>query len=489
MKSSTEFIKTLLFTFAVFAVFLMQLFTLNYPHLNGDEAVYMTVVEEFRKLLDGNLPPLNPIISYSGPIDFWIMGSVYGLFSFFSSIEPGAWMVRIVPFLLFWAGSIALFFELKNWSKSLAKWFLFISALAPITLVYSRASMPHSPLLGIMALLIAESLRVQRGAKIRWIWSAFLAGYAVETNTSAFIGLFAVFAPVLLKTPVLVKKNIWKALAAFSLFILMAFPVVKNFPPPLNDGMMSESRWLIQIRSMINVVSGYQPFKYWLDHDSAPVIIVGALIGFVFFIWIRHFVYSTSKSRSQAHILKNYWLSHILSALMVVWICGRGRSLETLGYERYLLTIVPGWVLLTAASFDLFCKKYVRTGYTVAVLFFLLQIYRFELPIIRNSSTADNSLAAARWLEKNCPSSTCLAYAENFWNYWPVRFYSRDSFDLNFAHHNWKKVITHERRDRVLAGCWYIDSKVPYRGKSSSQITFDSSPGNPAQICYYDIQL
>src|SRR5947209_4732799 len=85
-----------------------QLATLNLPKLNGDEAIYMLILGEFRKLLTGQGFSLNPIIHYAGPSDFWLMGSIYGASRFFTSffpssfhaLEPVAWMVRIVPFSL-----------------------------------------------------------------------------------------------------------------------------------------------------------------------------------------------------------------------------------------------------------------------------------------------------------------------------------------------------------------------------------------------------
>jgi hypothetical protein len=134
-----------------------------------------------------------------------------------------------------------------------------------------------------------------------------------------------------------------------------------------------------------------------------------------------------------------------------------------------------------------FAQRLPKLVSLLPVMLFVFQFTRFFVPVIGMSGVEDNSLHSARWLMQNCPHEKCVAYAENFWNYWPIRFYTRDGLDLNFAHHNWKPVAFYPAQGRTVAGCWYEESWVKYRGPYKYKMVFAASRANPAQVCFYDI--
>ena len=96
--------------FGILALILFQIFTLNRPSLNGDEAMYTLILSQLAQMRAGVAPMLNPIIGYTGPLDFWLLVSVYAV-SHFLGLEAAPWMVRIIPLTLFWLGLWFLYKE------------------------------------------------------------------------------------------------------------------------------------------------------------------------------------------------------------------------------------------------------------------------------------------------------------------------------------------------------------------------------------------
>jgi len=479
-------------TGTVMTVIVLQFISLGFPAMNGDEALYQLVVEELRKLLSGQMPSLNPVIDYSGPLDFWLMGSVYGITSFLPWLQPGAWMVRIVPLVFFWTAAYGLFTELKrHHDKPSAYWFVLLAATTPMAMVYSRISFPHALLLCAMMFLTTESLRIRRDALPGFLRIAFLCGFAMETNTTAVIGMTAILVPSIKNLFKAMRRHYLRALASALFFAVLAYPVARNFPPPVTGGEAGSAHFWIELRSLLNIMAGIQPLEFLMGRDPAPLALKAAAIMAALALMAFGAIKVFKQPWRESGWLKQLWLTQLAGTFLVTVICYRGRSLQTLGHERYLIALVPGWLILasdalTRLASPMSWNAYRRETLAVGISCTLAAFGLFRLPIpaaMHAFSHNDNSLNSARWLMHHCKRGECAAYAENFWNYWPIRYYARAKLDLGYTHHNWKTMPQPDASGKHLAGCWYSGSQFAFKRPGKSRVDFLRSPGNPAQFC------
>ncbi|MCM2276464.1 MAG: hypothetical protein NDJ89_00115 [Oligoflexia bacterium] len=479
-------------------VILFQVATLTSVQLNGDEALYMLLVEELRRIFSGNWPQLNPVIHYSGPFDFWILGSVYALLYGWKSLEASAWMVRIVPFVLFWAGVWGFAREVRRWSAPLSGWLVALLAISPLCLVYTKIAWQHSLLLGAFSLLVAEALRARRVGGIRWLRIGALAGLCSETHPTVFVGLVSVFLPSIQPLWADARRHPRRALGAVALFFAFAYPVLRNFPPPVSEAGERAVSLLIEFRNFANIITGAQPFSWMFHRDFGPDWLPISLFALLAAVLLRQLeslvrLWRRGEATELDRFLLWLWLSHFATAMLLLAMCYRGRSLQFLGHERYFFVLVPGWTLLQADAFRRFVETTRLRGRPWAMLallgFVTLNIgWRFVPPTLHATRGTDPSLLAARWLTRNCPAGSCVGYAENFWNYWPIRFYTRDAIQVRFFSHNWKGGPAYPIEGKELAACWFPGSEIEYRGPM--RVRFDIPPQamGAAQSCATGVQ-
>ncbi|MGK5087426.1 hypothetical protein WDW86_07690 [Bdellovibrionota bacterium FG-2] len=473
---------------------LFQLLTLNAPGLSGDEGMYVLVLEEIHRILGGHLPALNPVIDYEGPTDFWILSGPYVLLTQIFKLEAQAWMIRIAPLLFNWGCFYVLFNEVKKWSERLALNTLILTALTPVVLVYSHIGYPQTLLLGVFSLLLSESLRtvrtLQSSGEPRLFRLAIICGLAMQVHATAPIGVLAVLMPML---PVIIRRlHPQRFIQAACLFLILSYPELRNYPPPVAGGGGDGGTIFLQIRSMVNIITGFQPFDFWLQNDWAPIflqVIVFTSVLFILFSGLRRRIARKTPYDQTMCLL---WLGQSLATLIVVILCLRGRSLHIHGNERYLLSLVPGWIVLQADGLTETMSRYNRLKKAIwgglLGLFFGVQFMRFFTPLLVDLKAPDPYLQSARWLSKNCPPSRCVAYAENFWNYWPIRYFTGDQIALNFTDYNWKPVSKYSTQGKQLSGCWFGHSQNAYKGEFSERIEFPSKIWATRQVCYKGIK-
>lgn len=484
-----------LLTLILVVVFLFQLLTIGFPGLNGDEAFFLLLGEEIEKIKSGVWPSLNPVIHYTGPLNFWILGSLYQLTGWLGSTfaNPHPWVVRIIPLTLVWIGVWTLNQELKNWSKELSGFFLFVFINIPIVLVYSRIAWQHSIVLACCFFLLKESLRLSRTQELRWLRTGFWSALAMDSHTIGFIGVFVTLAPQIKHLIAACFRQPVRAFFCISSVLFLIYPVVRNFPPPIADP-STKSSIALQAASLLNTISGIHPFEFFLGRDPAPDLFLVPFLLFVFTLLIIRLVHlvrnSTQAPLKIQQFLLGIWISHTLAAIFIVYQCAQGRNLRFLGSERYFLSITPGWVLLQADALGYFCRNYLKKRHLqlfLLSLWFMFVFGRFSYGIWVGNKNEEPSFLASLWLEKVCPKSQCVAYAENFWNYWPIRFYSRDRIFLNFIHYNWKDVLHYTPQGKKIAGCWYEFSAWKQPDKYTEKIIFTAAKRMPSQICYLGI--
>ncbi len=470
---------------AAIPVFLFQLFTLNLPALNGDEAVYCLLKEEVQKLLSGHLPSANPLIGYSGPLDFWLMGSVYWVAGLLHpSGEAGPWLVRVVPFLIAWAGILRVYFVLRRTTENTADFWLFTASVAPMFLIYSRSAFPHSFFLGLFSFLFAEALLIEKGSRLTgWVQAlriALISGLAVEANTTAFFGVLVTFLPVGRPLFRWIGKNRISSAISFLVFFLLAYSVLKNFPPPAGLDSERGQNPFLEFLSFLSMVTGRQPIIWLMHQDPAPIW--ASLVFLVFLLYATGAQFRVL--RQKRNFIFRVWMVTFLSSVFLGFLCFRGRSLRLVGHERYFLSLVPLWTFLWADAL-----RRLKNGKALAVLMGGFVFLRVALPVLQYSKETDPTLLAARWLQENCPPSQCVAVAEEFWNYWPFRYYTRDGIDLHLYLKSWKNVPVPKRQGRRIAGCWYLESEHPYLGKFSEKVIFPAQFASRGQVCFKDIDF
>lgn len=465
-------------------VALFQLLSLQVVAVNSDETLGLLLKDEIQKLLTTGTFSLHPILDYLGPADLWVLGSVYWITGRFFDGFGALWMVRLLPLLLFFIGAAVLYFELRRYRESLAHWFLLLMFLNPIALVYSRTAFPHSFFLGIFSILLAEAFRISRTREVRWWRIAFMGGLMTQFHTTAFVGFLAVFLPVLPDVLRVARAQPTRALGSAALYLLLASPVLMTFPPPVLVPAARSPSLALEIRNFVNVLSGYQPFVWLFRTELAPIVLVVLFFFILIFALFRQF---QELRKGKEPLLLKYWWVNLALSLTLFFICYSGRSLVLVGHERYFIAIVPGWALLQADAFERLAKEVKRRWRfppeAFAMVLALFLFGRFAIPVGRYFNKTDPNLSAARWLVEKCPRDRCLAYAENYWNYWAIRYYTRDRIDLNYYGHNWKTQEKHALKGREIASCWLTDEKLVYEGPYREKVEFPAQAAGFAQTC------
>lgn len=498
-------LRALIFSLAGLAV-VLQALLLNAGALNGDEASIVIILEQFEKLKQGTAQ-MNPVVSYSGPINFWLMGLPYLTLS--TIFAPMPWMMRGVPLVVFVVCFVFLYRELKRHSEEWALWSVFSATIMPIVLVYTRVSWGHSFLLGYLSLLLAEALRARRTGELRLIPSALWVGLSAEIHSTAFVGVAAILGPVIPEALRTVRKRPLEFVAGTVLALALSYSVWRNFPPPIDAKYTAPL--IFEIRSALNIVTGAQPFTLTNHYDPAPHVLMGVLILFYIVLfyqlgrWALKKKVDTTIPAKLAPELRQIWWWHLGASILIFIMSHRGRTMVLPGTERYLVALAPGWIVILGYAIAMF-PRVVRgkdkrwNQVLIACLLFSFNASRFFYPLLTRAFSDDSFLLATRWLERNCPRESCVVYMENFWNYWPARFYSRDRLAVNFVTHNWIPVPHHEPNGRKQAGCWFYTSPDKlmdelqhkaemYRGPHETRAIMAAQPGLEGQVCFSGIQI
>ena len=151
--------------------------------------------------------------------------------------------------------------------------------------------------------------------------------------------------------------------------------------------------------------------------------------------------------------------------------------------------LAPGWAVVSAAAFMQLGKRY-RPVWGFAAGWGGLQAARFFLQVLPLLGQSDPNKLAARWLIDNCPVDYCVAYAENFANYWPIRYYSSfDRIELNVLRDNWKTQPQFSADVKDVAGCWSPHSERMYKGTFKNIREFPASDSESGVLCFKGITL
>ncbi|MEK7692374.1 MAG: hypothetical protein AAB425_15270, partial [Bdellovibrionota bacterium] len=240
-------------------------------------------------------------------------------------------------------------------------------------------------------------------------------------------------------------------------------------------------KFIFQLRSLVNVVTGYQPFSFLFGSDIGTAAGNVAILIFLIALGV---IFSRALKRDLTFRARTgpLLLSHLLVSGLLLVFCHRGRSLEMLGHERYFLAVVPGWMLLQTIALEHWASG--KWTSAAAGLIGLFQALRFFGPLALANPNDDSSWQASRWLVQNCRKTQCIALVDNFWSYWPIRYYTRDSIAVAAAGHNWKKVAPLALKSGdTIAGCWF---EIPQGGGPSTQdlLHLRGDPVNfSGQIC------
>jgi hypothetical protein len=394
--------------------------------------------------------------------------------------------------LFFVLGTLAAVKEIKRQSEPQAGIFLLLIASSPLGWVHSRINWSSSYLLGCFSFLLAELLRQRRTQEVRWIWLGSLAGLSLEFHPTAALGLVGLG---ILNLKILFRsalKNKLRVLAGTGFFILFALPELLHFPPPVGGaGEKGKSFWT-EIPYLLGAIIGRRPIFLRYGFDTLPI-----WINAVFFIaLIPIIIVGWWKIRKKYPQSKgDFW---ILSGVSIVLVFSSylHRSLQILGHERYLCFLLPLWAyLISEGIFGFYQSSEVRKKFVIGLLgaLVLLQQFRLTFPLLLSMRSQDPSKVAAGWLVENCPKSNCVAYAETFWNYWPILYYSNQQIDLNIDPRNWHtmppqhKWTPHSTQNREIAGCWYNPNMVPQNNLARKSLTTLGQVDSSGQFCYLGI--
>jgi hypothetical protein len=339
-------------------------------------------------------------------------------------------------------------------------------------------------MLAAMIFLLRESLRIARGLAPRFLVIALIGGIAEEANPSSMVGAAAMFIPVLPRMLKEAWKNKIRFLASLVIFAILIYPVARNFPPPVGGEGLLQGRYFIQLRSLVNILSGFHPYTTWLGRDLAPVFfqcVFALVITSIFGFWF-------ARRQHKRDVIFGYICCFLGATVLIAWIMTRGRSLEILGHERYLLPVVPLGIYLLAEAITWFVARLPDKRQSLVVsgfilLFFGSHFLRWQLPLLKMLPEPDSARTAAAWMTERCQPADCVLYTENFWDYWPMRYYTRDKLHINFVRENWKQVQSHAPEGRNRSACWFLESAPLCVGGADELVEFRGPAPDYGHVC------
>ncbi|CAK9253096.1 unnamed protein product [Sphagnum jensenii] len=309
---------------------------------------------------------------------------------------------------------------------------------------------------------------MKRTLEVRWLYLATVFGIATEMHPIAWIAVPALMVPnlnLIVRKSKQAQSNVF---ASFLLFILFAAPVLRNFPLPMNGGNQFPPDFRAELAHFLNMISGRQSLLWLHGYDVRADIFPFMLLGLVAVLFVS-LIARAIKGRSPEELYLGLSLIvHAAATVFMLWMTYRGRSLRVLGDERYFLGLVPGWLFLFAngiselidVSTEFIARFKFQTEFVLALTLLGLTFPSHAIPLMAKvfNNEHDPYYQVAQFLETQCPKSSCLAYTENFWMYWPVRYYTGDRIDVNYLTHNWHTEPTISPADRYTIHCLYKDS-------------------------------
>jgi hypothetical protein len=478
--------------FALLAIwFAVQLLSLNFPALSGDEASFPTVARAvWAALWRGDLQ-LNPVQSYSGPFELWFRGGI-GAFPLFAG---KVWAIRIWTWLFYLAGVGVAWKEARRRDPGLAENFALVSLGLPLLWGGARIGWAPAWTAGFAFLLWAERLRTARSGRVRfWVWGV-VAGLQFSLYAPGIFAVLVAALPVLRELMAGLKRRPLAALGGALLAGALAWPVLRNipFPEAANTAQWPAHALLSEARSFFSVLNGRRPVLYLWNRDLFPdwMLAVGTLAGLALMFWRASVWLRAPRPGGAAWLRDSAALAFVFA---LYYLTGHAaRRLDILGNERYILGLGAAVAWLLAEAWTLWARQRVpKVLWLAPALLVVTSLLRVGDVLVREWNEPDPLIAAAEWLQRECPRESCVAYAEHFWNYWPLRYLTQDRVDLIALRYNWIPVAPVTIAGRRQAGCWFRDTPAPYTGPYRERVHFDGNRDGYmlhfAQECYLEVK-
>jgi hypothetical protein len=473
-------------------------FSLNYPLLNGDEALNgIIAAEETLKAFAGKPLNLTPIVTYVGPIDTWLVAMLHLLISGLTSWTPAPWSLRIGPLLFFLFGTIYLSFELKKKDPRIAAVFLALIAICSMSWVHARISWSSSYVLGGFSALLAETFRARRTNQPRPLPIGIYSGLLIEFHPTAALGILTLVGMNWRLFLESLRADRKKWALSFLVFFGLSLPEILHFPPPITATHERGVSFLDELSYLAGTITGRRSLLMVYGKDPLPIFVsVMILICFIGLMGSRWKTLWRNKTKTENRALVIDTTAVLALSATLVFFCYHSRSLSLLGHERYLNALVPLWAYLVSEALVTLSGHSARrwkTSLWFLGICVLLAQGRILYPLVVSMRNPDPTQKATEWLMQECPKSTCVAYAENFWNYWPILYYSNlnleQKIDLNVMSYNWRTMPQHPRAGREAAGCWFSSGTDLPRPKTwRKRIEFLGQGNHTGQTCYLGIE-
>ncbi|HUP57661.1 MAG TPA: hypothetical protein VM598_09435, partial [Bdellovibrionota bacterium] len=226
------------------------------------------------------------------------------------------------------------------------------------------------------------------------------------------------------------------------------------------------------------ILSGKRPIETIFGRDPFPLALSTALglglLALLAYRWRWRELRKPSESRGLL-------LSALGATVVLVVYCYRGRTLTLQGDERYVLALAPVWTLLLAEAW----ARSTKFRDPALAAFLALGVVRAALVLVPASLETDPLREAAMLVKERCPKGGCIALAEDYWIYWPLRYYSRDRVDANYWSLNWAGGPLHPTAGRQVLSCWSRVPGIPAPELSSVAAEFPAGNRFPAIRCHW----
>lgn len=443
---------------------LVGFIALFYPEIQGDEALNFFIgFEWIENLWNGNPVSLNPVVPYIGFAEVALFGTLIKTYQWLvggqiETLVPSASLFRVLYWGLYLL-SVMRLDQLAKKNQYSWRWHLTaILLFAPTLLVHSQVAWGPAICAPLAVFALTELLLTlspeSRERPVRyWVWGLLL-GLAIHWYLMSAVGVVVAFLGIPLKRhkASLRQSKILNFLGV-SAGILLAWPVLQNFPPPVASAHEVGRSLGRELLHWFSVFIGYQSIHFKWGVTPAVWVFTPSLLITLGIGFYKKLKTTGWKQEGDLGVAPS-WLGVLSLTTLGLFVYGlNGRTLTMVGHERYILGLLPAWFYVLVVWNQKFLhSNFGQRWFTLIILQSLLWVLVSILLLVPRGQVWSEG---AGIIITQCPERNCVVEVPDFWSYWPMRRALGFNYPVNCLGHNWYTVQKFESQQPIRFRCSY----------------------------------